>query len=74
MFAVTKMTLIYFCHQSKCNISSFKADQFDLKHETLLIRRLLNIEIWYIKIQEPQPPRTLKVTRNFEFYIEKYLT
>ena len=37
-------------------ILSFKSDQFELKHETLLIRHLLNIEIWYIKIQGPQPP------------------
>ena len=30
--------------QSKCNNLSFKSNQFNLKHETLLIRRLLDIE------------------------------
>ena len=35
--------LIYTCRQSKCNILSFKSNQFDLKHNTLLINYLLNI-------------------------------
>ena len=30
--------------QSKFNILSFKSNKFDLKHEILLIRRVLNIE------------------------------
>ena len=56
-----KNNLIYYCRQSKWNSLSFKSNQ-------LLIRRLLNIEIWYIKIQGPWPPRVPKITGNFESY------
>ena len=43
----------------------FKSNQFDLKHE-ILIRRLLNIEIWYIKIHGPRPPQPPIITGNFK--------
>ena len=62
-----------FFRQSKCNILSLKSNQFDLKHQTLLIRRLLNIENWHIKIQGPRPPWGPKMTGSFKSYLQKYL-
>ena len=41
---------LFYFRVTKCNTLSFKSHQFDMKHETLLIRRLLNIsQNWYIK-------------------------
>ena len=64
-----KNNLIYSYRQSKCNILSLMLNQFDLKHKTLLIRRLLNIEIWYIKIQDPRPPEAPEKTGSFKTYL-----
>ena len=41
---------LFYFRVTKCNTLNFKSHQFDMKHETLLIRRLLNIsQNWYIK-------------------------
>ena len=53
------------CRQSKFNILSFKSNLFDFKHEMLLIRRQLSMEIWYIKIHGPPAPSTTKNDRKF---------
>ena len=44
-----------------------------MKHKTLLMRHLLNIEMCYILIHEPWPPQPPKVTGNFKSYFKKYL-
>ena len=52
------------------NLIFWALNQFDLKHETLLIKSLLNIEIWYIKIHDPRPLWHLKITGNVIFFVK----
>ena len=39
------------------------------KCKKLLIGRLLNIEIWYIKIYSARPPQPPEITGNFKPYL-----
>ena len=71
-----KNNLIDSCHQSKCNILSFKSNQFDLKPETLLIRWLLNLKFGISRFRAstplpPHPPFNPKDKRKQEFSLQE---